>query len=187
MIDIGAHIGTFTLKAAKTVGGQGRVVAIEPNPETFAKLRDNVAFNKFTQVSLIQAACGDRPGCLRLFWGSKVNTGLASLSKANVIDSGADGRRSVEVDVIPLDRIVEQAGLSRVDVIKIDTEGAETMIVKGATNTLARFRPFMVLETVDHHLTNMGSSLTQLDALMLSLGYEISRRISADTQWVPKK
>jgi FkbM family methyltransferase len=186
LIDVGAHIGTFTLKAAKVVGEHGRVIAIEPNPQTFAKLRANVEANKFSHVSLIQAACGDKPGRLKLFLGSKVNTGLASLSKQNVVDQGADGQVSVEVDLVPLDRIIEQAGLSRIDVIKVDTEGAETMIVRGAMNALARFRPVLVMETIDHHLRNMGSSLAELDALMDRLGYEISRRDSTDTKWAPK-
>ena len=61
LIDVGAHIGTFTLQGARFVGDNGKVIAIEPNPKTFARLKDNVEYNGLRQVTLLQAASGDRP------------------------------------------------------------------------------------------------------------------------------
>lgn len=179
-IDIGAHIGTLTLKGAKAVGDSGTVMAFEPNPATFAKLSENVKVNQWDRVQLFQLAVGEKPGRLPLYLGVLGNTGTASLSQ-----KFTGGKEFVEVDIVRLDDMIAKANLSRIDVIKIDTEGAETQIIRGAHDTLAKFRPVMVMETIDNHLTKMGSSLAELDALMIADGYQIGKRTDTDTKWIP--
>ena len=187
-IDVGAHIGTFTIRAAKIVGPAGRVVAVEPNPITAQMLRDNVAASNWTRVVHVrEAACAENPGRMTLFAGSEMNSGVASLSRTNVVDHGSDGRVSFDVEVLPLDHIVENGGLSRIDVIKIDTEGAETVVLRGARKSIRRFRPVIVLETLDSQLVNMGSSTAELEALLRELGYSKSRQGLTDAEWVPMK
>lgn len=185
-IDVGAHIGTFTIRAAKIVGKTGRVVAIEPNPNTADLLKFNVAASGWDDVVHVQqSACADEPGRLRLFVGSRINTGIASLSRQNVVEHGASGEAYFEVEVLTLDQIVESVGLSRIDVVKIDTEGAETKVLIGARNSIRKFRPPVVLETIDSQLRNMGSSLVELEAVLRDFGYVKKRQGPNDAEWAP--
>src|ERR1700722_14067486 len=79
-VDVGAHIGYCSLKAATLVGANGRVIAIEANPETVRKLRDNVAASA-ANVTVEAAACSDSETSLEFFTGSQSNSGSGSISK----------------------------------------------------------------------------------------------------------
>jgi FkbM family methyltransferase len=183
-VDIGAHMGVHSLRAAKAVGDNGRVVSIEPNPVTAARLRANIAASGWRNMEVRQVACADAAGKLKLFAGGPANTGTASLSRENALGWGGGGQ-SFEVDVVTLDEILKTSPLTRIQVIKIDTEGAETRILRGAGETLRKHRPAIVLETVEEHLHNMNSSLQELEALLLSLGYRKSRFDEANAEWLP--
>lgn len=183
LVDVGAQKGTISLRAANYVGSAGRVISIEPNPVSAAVLRENIKASGHSNVEVLELACGREPGELDLYIGPRMNTGAASLSKRQAVEAGGSGS-SYRVKVLPLDDIVRASGLSAVHVIKVDTEGAETMIIQGAQETLGRFQPTLVLETVDHHLRNMGSSLEELEDLLRRLGYQKSRELPTDTQWV---
>jgi FkbM family methyltransferase len=174
-VDIGAHIGYYTLKAASTVGASGRVLAVEPNPRTLKQLQDNVQASNATAVTIFPFACSDSEGILELFAAPSVNTGESSLSRANASQEGAVVV-SYKVRARPLDDIVREAKVSRVDVIKVDVEGAEYLVLKGASETLARFHPMLIAEVLDDQLKAMGSSVEKLDALLNSLGYKPGKR-----------
>lgn len=122
-IDVGANVGLFTVAAAALVGPAGRVVAIEPQPDIRARLAANIAVNGFTQVTVVPVAVGDGVGSLTLHLG--LNAGEASLNPGM---AGASGR-SITVAVRPLADIVRDAGLTRIDALKIDVEGLEDRIL----------------------------------------------------------
>ena len=189
MVDVGAHIGTMTIRGAKVVGTKGKVLAVEPNPNTAAKLRANVEASGWPQVKIEQVACGASDGKLDLFIGSRVNSGSSSLSKKNAEEHGASGT-SVTVDLVKLDELVERNGLTRIDVIKVDVEGAETQVITGGQESIRKFHPVLILETVDHMLRNMGSSFSELESLLGSLGYVRARQSSdgdnTEYRWMPK-
>jgi FkbM family methyltransferase len=188
MIDVGAHIGTMTIRGAKAVGTQGRVIAVEPNPNTAAKLRANIAASGWPQVTVEQVACGSSDGKLDLFIGSSINSGSSSLSEKNAVEHGAIGT-SVPVTMVTLDEIVARDGLTRIDVIKGDVEGAETQVITGGQESIRKFHPVIILETVDRQLRNMGSSVAELESLLHSLGYAKARQSDSgdDTEytWMP--
>lgn len=183
-VDIGAHIGTYSQRAAKAVGEKGLVIAVEPNPATIAKLRQGVAAAQWNNITVIPVACGDRRSRMTLFEAPSENTGMASLSKENAIRWGGDGNRSVEVDVIPLDEIYPTTHAQRLDVLKIDTEGAETMVLRGSAATIAKYRPAIMVESVDFQLRAMNSSLQELDALLTSYGYSKLKSNKENALWV---
>jgi FkbM family methyltransferase len=174
-VDVGAHIGYYTLKAASTVGASGRVLAIEPNPRTLEQLKDNVQASNATAVTIFPFACSDSEGILELFAAPSVNTGESSLSRLNASQEGA-AVVSYKVRARPLDDIVREANVSRVDVIKVDVEGAEYVVMKGGSATLSRFHPLLIAEVVDDQLKAMGSSVEKLNALLNSLGYKPGQR-----------
>ena len=182
-VDIGAHIGYYSLKAAPVVGPSGRVLAIEPNPETVRKLRDNIQASGARSITVEPVACADTEGTLELFAAPEANTGETSLSRANASESGT-AVTSYRVRARPLDDIIRDTGVSRVDAIKIDVEGAELLVLKGARETIARFHPMILVEIVDHKLRGMGTSADELTGFLRSEGYTAQGKFLENVEFV---
>jgi FkbM family methyltransferase len=127
VVDIGANIGLATLVAAKIVGPRGRVVAVEPHPQTFEYLRDNVQLNGLADVvRLYCAALGEREGQRRIveFPGD---------DSQNHLDGG--DQSGIRVAVVPLDGLLMLEGPTAL--LKLDVEGYEKLVLDGANRTLA--------------------------------------------------
>jgi FkbM family methyltransferase len=148
VVDVGANLGYYTLLAARLVGAEGHVYAFEPDPESFALLERNVELNGYENVTAVPLALGKAPGKLPLYLNAK-NRG-----DHRVYDPTGE-RRSVEVDVVTLDAYREDHGVERVDFLKIDTQGAECLILAGAEKTLAQAGLTIVLEFTPHFLAAM--------------------------------
>ena len=138
VLDCGAHVGVFTRYALQR--GAGHVVAIEPDPVNVYCLRENLAAEITSgQVTVIEAGVWDSKTNLTL-WQPEGDSG----SKSFVLqfEEGVEG-----VPVLPLDDIVEQLNLSRVDLVKMDIEGSERHALRGAKRTLEQFKPRLVICT----------------------------------------
>ena len=183
-VDVGAQIGYYSLKAGPVVGPGGHVIAVEPNPATISKLQANIAASGASMVAVAPVACSDSEGVLDLFAAPESNTGETSLSKTNASQSGVVAR-SYKVRARPLDDIVREAGLSRVDVIKIDVEGAEYLVLKGGQQTLDRFHPMVLVEIVERQLRAMGTSSAELAALLKAHGYREGRHDGDNVEFLP--
>jgi FkbM family methyltransferase len=182
--DVGAHIGYYSVKAARRVGHGGRVVAFEPNPEIVRLLRDNVESNKLSEIEVLPIACADRDQTLTFFASATANTGASSLAEANA-DPGMGGNsKSYQVRARPIDDVVRELNVQRLDVMKVDVEGAEVYVLRGAIQSLNRFHPKIIAEVVPRQLENMKSSKEELFALLESLGYSIRRPLNeTKTDW----
>lgn len=160
VVDAGAHVGAFTLLAAKRVGPAGRVLAFEPNPQQRERLERNVATNGFDQVEIRAEALSDHAGRALLHLSADhTRSGNASLNAGE----GAAG--AVAVDLVRLDDLAERLAVPRVDLIKLDVEGAEADIVVGATSTIESFRPAVVFEVNDLGLRGDGTNAPAIQAL----------------------
>jgi FkbM family methyltransferase len=138
-IDAGANIGLMSLYAASKVGKQGKVFAFEPFPKIYDRLLANIKLNEFNQIQSFPVALGSKAGEGLLYPNTKYNPGASSLIQTN---AGGDGVR-VPVDV--LDKIVSDNQL--VDVLKIDVEGFELEVLKGAQSLLKReTAPALIVE-----------------------------------------
>lgn len=136
-IDVGANIGLWTLVAARSVGISGKVYSFEPNPSTYQKLKDNVLLNNVkTIVESKQAAVSDTSGSV--FFNCAAEHNVSSIA-----DSKAIASDTISVPSIKLDALL---GDQRIDGIKIDTEGYELSVLKGAANLLTKQRPFLIVE-----------------------------------------
>lgn len=140
VIDIGANVGTFTVKAAKLVGDAGLVVAIEPEPVNLAFLERNIEGNNLNNVRVIRKAVLDKITKARLYLSKSSachSFSYSYLSKLSALHSlSCSSENYIEVEADCLDNIVSQLGLSHVDFVKIDIEGAELEALKGAEKTL---------------------------------------------------
>ena len=186
-IDVGAHIGYYSLKAATMTGPNGHVISVEPNPQTLPKLRRNIEASNARTVSVFPVACAASETTLQFFAAPESNTGESSLSKENASQEGT-APAAYEVRARPLDAIVKEAKLDRVDVIKIDVEGAEFEVLKGAAKTLDEYRPVLIIELVPEQLKSMGASVEQVTQFLASHGYGAARRVDvANYEFVPAK
>ena len=172
-VDVGAHIGIYSLRAAPVVGPGGHVIAVEPNPETVRALQANIdASGAGAVISVQPVACSDTEGTLKIFAAPRNNTGESSLSQANASQIGQATAYSART--LPLDVILRNTGVSRVDAIKIDVEGAEYLVLKGAAETLKRHHPFLIVELSEVQLRTMGTSSAEITSLLQSYGYQRS-------------
>jgi len=186
-IDVGAHIGYYSLKAAALVGPEGHVISIEPNPQTLSKLRGNVAANGARAVSVWPVACAASESTLQLYAAPESNTGESSLAKENASQEGA-AAAAFSVPARPLDAIVKEANLDRVGVIKIDVEGAELEVLKGSARTLEEFHPVLIVEMVPTQLKAMGATVDDVTRFLASHGYRAVRRVDhTNTEFVPEQ
>lgn len=182
MLDVGAHIGYFTLKGAAKAGPNGRVIAFEPNPETIAELKSNIEISGVSKTVTIEPiACTDRDQQLTLYAAHNSNTGASSLSKDNAT-AFDEAAKPYSVRGRPIDDVVRELGLTRLDVMKVDVEGAEVSVMRGALETLKRFHPMVVIEIDERQLAGFGTKPDDLTAIFHEAGYEFSRQID-DSDW----
>jgi FkbM family methyltransferase len=179
MLDVGAHIGYFTLKSSKRVGKSGRVIAFEPDPWTLETLRANLAANNAANVTIVPVACTDSETTLK-FYHARVNSGGSSLSRATA--SGAGDPHEFTVRGRPIDDVVQELEVQRIDVLKVDVEGAELFVLRGAKDTLKRFHPKIVIEVVPDHLAGMNTTVEQLFSFIKEMGYTRGQRLD-DKNW----
>ncbi len=124
-VDVGANIGSYAIFAA---GLGAEVLAVEANPHTADKLGFNVRANGMDKVTIVNAAVGPREDTMPL-WLEPSNCGFATLVKDLTTGEWAGDWSPTYVKVRPLTAIAEEAGLSRIDVLKVDVEGFEDRVV----------------------------------------------------------
>jgi FkbM family methyltransferase len=185
MIDVGAHIGYYSILASKAVGPGGKVVAVEPNPGTLRRLYKNLQLSNASNVVVEEVANTDRETTLQFFESSLWNSGMSSLSEANAIRAPGHSVVTTTVRGRPLDAIVKELGLQRVDLVKIDVEGAEVQVLQGMKQILTELHPVLLVEMDAEQLANMGTSLEQMRALLIGSGYVVARRLDTiNFEWV---
>lgn len=164
-LDVGAHIGIYTLLMARAVGHEGRVTAVEPAPENLGYLRANIRANQFEdRVEVLAAAATDRGGSISFhLTGSSDSHGLHP-------HPNTPTKKIVTLPAVRLDDV-----LDRVDFVKIDTEGAELSTLAGMTRLLAPPGSLAALvEWAPKCQASAGHGLTDLADFLVGLGFQLS-------------
>jgi len=164
-IDAGANIGYYSLLIAKWMDGEGAVHAFEPFPETAQRFERNLKLNPDLSpiVRLHRSALSDFTGKLSMSVPDQKNQGCNYLG----------GGGSNEVPVTSLDAFSEEERFKRVDLIKIDVEGSEVALLKGAEQTIRRFRPILMIEVNPSTLQRFGYASRDLIESIGRLGYRM--------------
>lgn len=175
VFDIGANIGSHTLPLAKSVGGQGKVYAIEPVPWAIDKLRKNLALNHFNNVQIFPIALSD-------YVDENAEFSLrASFKTTSVKPVNEDGSlnenwwnacEKISVRVDTLDNLVEKERIPRIDVIKLDVDGFEAKVLRGARVIIKKFSPSIVMEIAPDWLNDRGDSVEEIIEMLSKLGYK---------------
>jgi FkbM family methyltransferase len=170
-VDAGANIGYFTLLGARLVGRSGRVVAVEAHSGLFDLLRRNVVMNGHRDVVILwPRAAWSEPARLKFHQrvNYAANSSLGTVATSDLADLG-DSEDVVEVEAVPLDELL--AGLERVDVMKVDVEGAEVHAFAGLSRTISA-NPDMIImfEWSPEQLRQVGSEPAQLVDMLTDYG-----------------
>jgi FkbM family methyltransferase len=170
--DVGANQGEFTLHAARRLSS-GKVLAFEPVEALFNHLEENVRLNQLTNVYTYPYALSDTPGTLKMYTSDdeeihhSLNEGLASVFQSD--------ERSValgEVRVEVFDRIFEMLSLGRLDVMKIDVEGAELHVLRGAKESLREYHPTLLLEMNEAAIHAAGYTKQEVFEFLQAFNYQ---------------
>lgn len=177
VVDIGANIGYYSLIAARLVGSSGMVYAFEPELTTYDLLCKNIELNKYSNVIPIQKAASNKNG-KRGLWCDKINFASPSFSRDNVLvfsrDKVLENDSFVEVETVTLDDFFRNTVQnSRVDIVKIDAEGAEELIINGAKQTLESNNLKIIMEFWPLALRNLGTDPLELLHKLQEYGFKI--------------
>ncbi|MDA4125984.1 MAG: FkbM family methyltransferase [Thaumarchaeota archaeon] len=164
ILDVGANIGIFTLKASKQVGALGKVVSFEPAPNNYSVLDHNVKRNHLTNVKTFPYAISDKEE------GSRPFRVYSDHLKNSFFEREDGGKMTscVRVTIATIDSMVASLNLDHVNFIKIDVEGADAEVIRGAKNTLDHFHPAIAMECHNWSPGSLG-----IDEILKSAGYAI--------------
>jgi FkbM family methyltransferase len=183
MIDIGAHMGMYTLTASKLVGESGVVVAVEPSTREFQRLNFHVTLNELRNVRCLQLAASSAFGEATLKIASEWNSGHNTFGE--FFNPEVETIREERVLTQTLDAVVSAQNLERVDLIKIDVEGHEMQVLAGAVETLTRFRPSLLIEVFEETLRRQGASVEAVLEFLTGHGYVLHEFSDVDGSLVP--
>jgi FkbM family methyltransferase len=149
VVDIGAHMGRYTIISSKRVGANGKVVAIEADPSNFEMLKSNIKLNQLTNVTPLNYAVYSKETKIKLYLPDEESgyTMHHSIMSNYVFTKYKDktGDKFVEVSANTLDYLLQLKGITDVNWVKIDVEGAEFEVLKGAHNVLSNSKDISLL------------------------------------------
>jgi FkbM family methyltransferase len=184
VLDVGANIGLMSLVAARSVGAEGKVYAIEPEPETFDLLKMHIRLNAASNIIPLNIAIGSARGSASLHVRNGGSPGSATLVPAE-----DERERRWEVCVESIDGLCAARGIQALRLVKIDVEGWELEVLRGAAGVLSREdSPIVIIECSRLHAMQ-GGQVSDIFSLLVSMNdyrvYKLKRGKSAPSRLVP--
>ncbi len=171
VFDIGANIGWITIIMAQAVGPQGRVHSFEPYPPIFNHLQLNIALNELSQVSANCLALGNTSGVIPFYIfpeGFEVYNSIGAGERRE----GQSAHQKINVPVTQLDHYCQENHISQIDLIKIDVEGAEEIVLKGASRILKENpQVIIMMELFEPSAKQCGCSIYNCLKMLLDFGF----------------
>jgi len=169
VFDIGAHIGLVTLPLARSLDPKGKVIAFEPASSNRGFLVRHIESNEIHNVEVVADLVGDKHDEQVQFFESSSDSGMNTIAESK----RRKGFRESAVKQITLDQFCNERDLHP-ELIKIDTEGAELNILRGAYGILDRFHPTIFLSVHPRHIADLGGTVEELEKLLDGLGYVVN-------------
>jgi FkbM family methyltransferase len=177
-IDIGANVGYYTLLASKIIT-KGEIYSFEPELENYQRLNKNIELNNLKNVTAVRKACTDKNGMISFSVAGDDNKGMSSIFMLEGFLS-----HTQEAETVTLDQFVIDNSITKIDLIKMDIEGAELIALKGMANVLQKLKPAMLIEILKENLIGAGSTVDDFCMYLKNINYK-SYRIGADKQLIP--
>jgi FkbM family methyltransferase len=176
-LDIGAHIGTHTLRIAQVVGPKGRVYAFEPQKKIYRELYSNLKLNHMSNVIPLRYAVGNGNSVIEMDPAMDGNEGATAIGK---------GGDKAEL------RTIDSFGFRGVSFIKIDVEGFEDAVIEGSRETLLKNHPVMIVEILARHSSDASPEAAKLRIAnskkkIEDLGYSVELNSNEDYLALPRK
>lgn len=161
-LDIGSHVGKYTIQAGKIVGDKGTVIAIEAHPLNYKVLNDNIKLNHLKNVKTFNIAAWNKVGKYTFYEG--ISSGRHSLKNDFQIRLNNEDpeHKSYTITAKPIDDIVKSLNI-KVDFVKVDAGGAEFEILQGLKQTLLNSRPTLLVEIMKENQKKTTLFLTELN------------------------
>ena len=173
VVDVGAHIGLYTIISSKRVGLNGQVVALEADPGNFNILNRNIQLNKLANVIALNYAAYSKEEKLKLYLPSG---GESAFTKYNTVmlDRAESEEKFVEVEANTLDYLLQSNGIKQEEVnwMKIDVEGAEYEVLKGSNDVLSKSKDISLLIEI-HNLSEGTNSYKNIIEFLNSYLFKI--------------
>jgi FkbM family methyltransferase len=173
VVDIGSNIGYYVTLESKMVKSEGRVVAVEPDPINFSYLLKNITLNGLNNVTVVNKAITDRDGTVKFIRRRRSN--LSKVLENDQDLAFSDITNIIQVQAVTLDNLIEQLGLERLDLIRMDIEGYEAQIINASENILKKYSPDLFIEI--HQFLIGRKSCKNLLRKINSMGYYIKHFI----------
>jgi FkbM family methyltransferase len=166
LVDVGANFGYYTVELTTALGPGARAIAFEPFPQNCERLERHVRMNDLTKrVRVLPFALSDASGSLTMHLRQGGNTGSAQLG----------GGEGLTIRAARLDELWPELGYERLDFIKIDVEGHEIRVLRGAQRMISEHKPMMLIEIDPPRLKEGGASSTELVEMLRDLRYDLFR------------
>jgi FkbM family methyltransferase len=163
--DVGANIGLYSVALGRALGRDGRVVAVEPDGTNVRRLRDNLTLNSIANVRVIEAVAGDRDGVAQLHLADdRAYNSVVGIEVGHVVVE------TTAVQSVRLDRVWDALGRPAVSFVKVDVEGAEASVLRGARGMITSMHPSLLVEASDE------ARLAMVRSELEPLGYRRSVR-----------
>lgn len=169
-VDVGGNIGQTSLMMAKNVGAQGKVISFEPFGQTYDRFKENLSLNpRIKNITLEKIALGEKSAELTMYVENERNSG-----GNRIVPKGRNVVSEMQkVKVMSLDDYCANASVNRIDLIKIDVEGFEMKVLRGAERTIKKFKPGLFIEVNDANLKAQGDDLKTMIGFLRANGYSI--------------
>jgi FkbM family methyltransferase len=178
VFDIGTNIGAVLLKIAAKINPNGYVYGFEPDKYNFSRCQTNIKLNILNNLCLNNIALGDKVSCGEIIVIDSKNRGMNRVVELESIELEKKQIVADSFEIDTLDNIVLKNNVNKIDVIKIDVEGYEMKVLKGAENSIKKYRPKLVVEVDDNYLKIQGNSALQLIKFIEDLDYSISNLVN---------
>jgi FkbM family methyltransferase len=163
VIDVGADTGYYTLLFARRVGRVGKVIAFEPIPSARETLERNISLNDYTNITVCDFA---------LFSSNSLMV-LEAPRELSRIDprKTKNEKTGIQIQTKSFDECVSQLNIQRIDLVKIDVEGAELDVLYGMRHSLEKYHPALLVEVHSHYLTHFGYTTEDLGGFLDDMKY----------------
>jgi FkbM family methyltransferase len=162
VIDLGGYCGASSYFFAKTAGPNSRILCLEPDPLNYDSLLRNIQFHQLKNVTSMPLAVWSHSGKLRFETEGNMGSGVYEIHARNT--------HAVGVESITLEELAAKQGLERIDFIKMDIEGAESVVLRAAASLLKKYRPCLIVEP---HIVAGKLNTDEVAQILRDIGYTL--------------